>query len=138
MNTVAATIRARLGKLSDTELSCWLLVVVGSCFWVSATFRAEAFSAAVYGDLALRFSAEMWAALMVLPAAMILIGLRDPVKHWMVLAGALVHVMQFGAIGYSAVFTGGEPIIGAFAYLYFLPRFGRIALEAAIDTGDGR
>lgn len=138
VRTMAATIRATFFRLSDREASCWMLIAIASLFWVSATFKDDAFSAELYGDFALRFPAELWAALMGLPAAMILIGLKDPVKHWMVLAGAVVQVVQFGALGYSATFTGGEPIIGAFAYLYFGLKFGRMALEAASDTGTYR
>ena len=113
---------------------CWRLIVIGSLFWAMATFRDAAFSAAVYGELALLFPAEMWAALMMFPAAMVIIGLQDPVKKWMVAVGASIQVVQFCILGYSAIFTGGEPIIGVFCYIYFAPRFARMVWEAQVDT----
>jgi hypothetical protein len=135
MNAGAIAKALRLDYLTQPVLSadCWKLIYIGALFWGFATFRDTAFSEEVYGAFALRFPAEMWAALMMFPSAMVIIGLHDPVKRWMVAAGSTILTVQFCALGYSAVFTGGEPIIGVFCYVFFAPRFARMVWEAAID-----
>ena len=109
------------------------LFTVGALFWVQATIQEKAFSQALYGSFALMFPAESWAVAMMAPAAMVWIGLRHPVKRWMVAAGSLMQIVQFVALGYSALYTGGEPIIGIFCIVLFAPLYSRILGEALID-----
>lgn len=109
------------------------LFTVGALFWVQASLQDEAFSEAIYGSFALTFPAEAWAAAMMAPAAMVWIGLRHPVKRWMVAVGSLMQTIQFIALGYSALYTGGEPIIGIFCIVLFAPLYSRILGEALID-----
>jgi hypothetical protein len=111
----------------------WGLMLVGALFWAQASMTHEAFDAALYGEFALVFRAEAWAMAMMAPSAMILIGLRQPVKRWMVAIGAALQALQFSALGYSALWTGGEPIIGIFCLVLFLPLFVRMAVEARSD-----
>lgn len=107
------------------------LVTIGALFWVQASIRPEAFSVDLYGEFALRFQAEVWAALMMAPAAMCWVGLRHPVKRWMVAFGSIIQTAQFLALAYSAIATGGEPIIGYFCSVLFAPLYARMAVEAA-------
>jgi len=116
--------------LSHVQLG---LFVVGSLFWAQASMQDEAFSAELYGHFALIFPAEVWAMAMMAPAAMVWIGLRHPVKRWMVAVGAAIQVIQFSALGYSALYTGGEPIIGIFCTVLFAPLYTRILWEAVSD-----
>lgn len=110
------------------------LIFVGSIFWAMAWNREEAFSAEVYGTFALFFRAEFWALAMMCPAAMVWVGLRHPVKRWMVAAGSALQVLQFTALGYSAIYTGGEPIIGVFCNVLFAPLFAYVLVEALRDS----
>jgi len=109
------------------------LFTVGALFWIQATIQEKAFSEALYGSFALTFSAESWAIAMMAPAAMVWIGLRHPVKRWMVAVGSMMQIVQFVALGYSALYTGGEPIIGIFCIVLFAPLYSRILGEALID-----
>lgn len=125
----------RLDYLSQPVLSHMQLAlfVVGSLFWVQASMQDSAFSEAIYGEFALLFPAEVWAMAMMGPAAMVWIGLRRPVKRWMVAVGAAIQIVQFSALGYSALYTGGEPIIGIFCTVLFAPLYTRILWEAGSD-----
>lgn len=109
------------------------LFTVGALFWAQAVMQDKAFSANLYGRFALLFPAEMWAVAMMAPAAMVWIGLRHPVKRWMVAVGSAIQIVQFIALGYSAIYTGGEPIIGIFCVVLFAPLYSRILGEALID-----
>lgn len=125
----------KLDYLSQPSLEHdqWALIFVGSVFWWMASWQPSAFSADLYGHFALHFKAEAWAMAMMAPAAMVLIGLQDPVKRWMVAIGAGLQLIQFGALGYSAIFTGGEPIIGVFAWLFFARQQARMMWSAYRD-----
>lgn len=125
----------RIDPLSQPSLvhDQWALIFVGSIFWWMASWRPAAFSANLYGDFALMFQAEAWAMAMMAPAVLVLIGLRDPVKRWMVAVGAALQIIQFAALGYSAIFTGGEPIIGAFAWLVFVRQYAWMMWSALRD-----
>ena len=125
----------KLDYLSQPSLENdqWALIFVGALFWWMAAWRPEAFAADLYGHFALHFQAEAWAMAMMAPAALVLIGLQDPVKRWMVAAGAGLQIIQFGALGYSAIFTGGEPIIGVFCWVFFARQYVRMIWSALID-----
>jgi hypothetical protein len=97
------------------------LLVIGIAFWIMATTQAAPFDADTFGHFALEYPAEAWAMAMMGPAALVLIGLRDPVKRWMVAVGAGMQFINFCALGYSFIFTGGEPVMGLFALLFFAP-----------------
>lgn len=122
----------KLDYLSQPSLENdqWALIFVGSLFWWMASWRQEAFDAVLYGHFALHFQAEAWAMAMMAPAALVLIGLQNPVKRWMVAVGAACQIVQFGALGYSAIFTGGEPIIGVFCWVFFARQYVRLMWSA--------
>lgn len=108
------------------------LVVIGAFFWAMATTQAAPFDVKTYGQFALTFRAEAWAVAMMGPAALTWIGLRDPVKRWMVAIGAGLQMMNFCALGYSMLFTGGQPMMGIFALVFFAPLHAYI-LGAAVN-----
>lgn len=122
----------KLDYLSQPSLENdqWALIFVGALFWWMASWRPEAFDAGLYGSFALNFQAEAWAMAMMAPAAFVLIGLQDPVKRWMVAVGAACQIVQFSALGYSAIFTGGEPIIGVFCWVFFARQYVRLMWSA--------
>jgi hypothetical protein len=135
--TAGKAIDKALGRdyLSQDELinDQWALIFVGSLFWWLASWSPSAFDEAMYGRLALHFQAEAWAMAMMAPAAMVLIGLQNPVKRWMVAVGAALQIVQFVALGYSAIFTGGEPIIGVFCWVFFARKYIRLMWSALCD-----
>lgn len=108
------------------------LVAIGGMFWVMASLQAAPFDVSTYGEFALLFQAEAWALAMMGPAALTWIGLRDPVKRWMVAIGAGLQMVNFCALGYSMLFTGGQPMMGIFALVFFAPLHAYI-LGAAIN-----
>ena len=96
------------------------LFFIGVLFWIEARLGGEAFSAAIYGDLALRFSAEFWAMLMMCGAAITINGLVKPVHRKRIALGAIVQIINFGLLSASAAFYGGEFAIAVFASVIFL------------------
>ena len=94
----------------------------------------HAFNAEMYGAFAMSFHAEFWALAMMCPAAIIWVGLRNPIKRWMVAVGSALQLLQFIALGYSAIATGGQPIIGIFCNGFFAPLFAYMLVEALRDT----
>lgn len=135
MNAKAVRRVLKLDYLAQPSLENdqWALIFVGALFWWMASWRPEAFDEGMYGRFALMFPAEAWAMAMMAPSAMILIGLQDPVKRWMVAIGAGLQVIQFAALGTSAIFTGGEPIIGVFCLVFFVRQFARMLWSAISD-----
>ena len=118
----------------DQPFLRWLqlgIIAVGCMFWVEARAVSEAFSADIYGTFAVAFPAEMWAAIMAGASAMIWLGLVNPVRRWMVAVGAIVQTLQYAALGYSAIWTGGEAVIGIHCTALFVPIFALTAWRAA-------
>lgn len=110
------------------------LVVIGALFWVQALHSNDAFSADLYGDFALIFPAEFWAVSMAGPAAMIWVGLQNPIHRGMVAIGSFLQTLQFLALAYSAIATNGELVIGLFCSVIFAPLHLRICAEAIINA----
>ena len=106
------------------------IIFIGSLFWIEARLQGEAFSAAVFGEFALKFPAEMWAGVMMGASAFCWIGLRHPVKRWMVAFGAGLQTLQYLALGYSAIATGGEMVIGLHCTTFFAPIYMVMFWEA--------
>ena len=124
--------------LSQPVLSAMQMAIffTGSMFWVEATLSGQAFSARVFGDFALQFNAEVWAGWMMAGAAITWMGLRHPVKWWMIAVGAGLQTLQYLALGYSAIMTGGEMVIGLHCTVFFAPLYARIFWEAVTsDAG---
>lgn len=106
------------------------IILIGALFWIEARTQGDAFSAAVFGGFALQFPAEMWAGVMMGASAMCWIGLRHPVKRWMVAVGAGLQTLQYISLGYSAIATGGEMVIGLHCTTFFAPIYAVMFLEA--------
>ena len=106
------------------------IILIGSLFWIEARMQGDAFSAAVFGKFAVTFPAEMWAGVMMGASALCWIGLRHPVKRWMVAVGAALQTLQYLALGYSAIATGGEMVIGLHCTTFFAPIYMVMFWEA--------
>ena len=135
MRTLAATSR-HSHYLSQTVL-CQMqiaVVLIGALFWIEARMQGEAFSAAVFGQFATEFPAEVWAGVMMGASALCWIGLRHPVKRWMVAIGAGLQTVQYVALGYSAIATGGEMVIGLHCTVFFAPIYAVMFWEAIRDA----
>ncbi len=96
------------------------LFFIGALFWIEARLQGEAFSADIYGDFALLFPAEFWAAGMMGGAAITINGLIKPIHHRMVAVGSFLQFANFSALSYSSAFTGGEFVIAVFASVMFV------------------
>lgn len=110
--------------------------VIGCLFWVQATLQHDAFNVATFGEFALQFPAEFWAGLMMGGSLLTFIGLMHPPKKWAVVAGSLINAAQFTGLGYSAIVTGGEVVVGLYASLMFAPA-SLITLWAAVRYDPG-
>jgi hypothetical protein len=134
LSTLAALFRRR-GYLLQPVLQQLQLatILIGALFWIEARRQGEAFSAVVFGDFALMFPAEMWASVMMGASAMCWVGLRHPVKRWMVAVGAGLQSVQYLALGYSAISTGGEMVIGLHCTTLFAPIYVVMLMEALRD-----
>lgn len=132
MNTKALAYTRFRGCLGQPILSHMqiAIIAIGMLFWIEAVLSGEAFSAQVFGRFALMFKAEFWAGIMMAASAMCWIGLRHPVKRWMVAVGAALQCAQYLALGYSAIATGGEVVIGLHCTTFFAPIYFRMFWEA--------
>lgn len=110
------------------------MFIIGAVFWAMATTQAAPFDAETFGYFALEYPAEAWAMAMMGPAALTWVGLRNPVKHWMVAIGAGLQFLNFCALGYSFLLTGGQPVMGLFAIIFFAPLHAYIFGAAVNDT----
>lgn len=110
------------------------MFIIGAVFWVMATTQGAPFDAETFGYFALEYPAEAWAMAMMGPAALTWVGLRNPVKHWMVAIGAGLQFLNFCALGYSFLLTGGQPVMGLFAIIFFAPLHAYIFGAAVNDT----
>ena len=110
------------------------MFIIGAVFWAMASTQSAPFNADTFGHFALEYPAEAWAMAMMGPAALTWVGLRDPVKHWMVAIGAGLQFLNFCALGYSFLFTGGEPVMGLFAIIFFAPLHAYVFGAAVNDT----
>lgn len=106
------------------------IILIGSLFWIEARMQGEAFSASVFGKFAVTFPAEMWSGVMMGASALCWIGLRHPVKRWMVAVGAALQTLQYLALGYSAIATGGVMVIGLHCTTFFAPIYMVMLWEA--------
>lgn len=134
-------VRAVRKALGTDHLSQFILpwtqvsmFIIGAVFWAMATTQAAPFDAETFGYFALEYPAEAWAMAMMGPAAMVWVGLRNPVKHWMVAIGAGLQFLNFCALGYSFLWTGGQPVMGLFAIIFFAPLHAYIFGAAVNDT----
>lgn len=120
--------------LASPVLMAFLLssTLIGALFWVQAALQAEAFNVDTFGRFALRFPAEAWACSMMLGSLLAFAGLAHPTRQWLVLAGAVINAAQFSGLGYSAIWTGGEIVVGLYASLMFAPA-SLITLWAALQ-----
>jgi hypothetical protein len=135
MKSLAVALRQKL-YLSQPVLSHMqiAIVIIGALFWIEARLQGEAFDANVFGAFAVQFPAEMWAGVMMGASAMCWIGLRDPVRRWMVATGAALQAIQYLALGYSAISTGGEMVIGLHCTVFFAPIYAVMFWEAIRDA----
>lgn len=107
-----------------------VIILIGCAFWIMAQLQAEAFNVDTFGRFALMFPAEAWAGVMSSASLMVWLGLVQPQKRWMVAAGAAVQTVQYLALGFSAIMTGGEEVIGLHCTALFAPAFMLIFWKA--------
>lgn len=134
MNERALAIALNRQSWLDHDLIRYMQVVIiliGCAFWIMAQLRTEAFNVDTFGAFAVSFPAEFWAGWMASASLMVWTGLIQPQKRWMIAVGAVFQTAQYLALGYSAIMTGGEPVIGLHCTALFAPCFALIAWRAA-------
>lgn len=98
------------------------LLCIGMVNWIVSFYDAgSSFSPETWGTWACQYPAAMWAGFMMAGATLMIVGLLHPQVWWIVAIGAFVQIMQFGALGYSAAFTGGQHVIMIFEMFFFVP-----------------
>jgi hypothetical protein len=127
-SATAAAARARSADLIDRYAPLLIafnlaMLLIGSLFMADALTGSRGFNPDTWGQFAYSYPARMWAGIMICGSLMCVIGLVRPVQRWMVLVGAVVQFTQFAAIAYSAIFTGGEFVVGIYASILFMPLY---------------
>lgn len=135
-----AAILTQITDMLDRCRPCFLiadllLFIVGSMFWAFTIMGGDAMAPDTYGTFACQFDAELWAGALMAGTAMVMNGLIRPINNWMVAAGGAILCAKFGLLTYSAIFTGGEFVIGVFAGVFFLSWHVWLTLEALISNG---
>lgn len=136
--TRAEVIRAIRGSWLDQPClkgETAVLVAIGCFFWMAASLQVNAFQHEVFGHFALQFPAEMWAGMMILGGLCAYNGLSHPRHKRLLVLGSVILAANFLGLAYSAIMTGGEPVIGLHASMLFAPRYTRMAWEAWNDAG---
>ena len=112
-----------------------LLFGVGALFWVYAVMGGDVMKPEVYGEFATSYPAEMWAGGIMGGTALIICGLIRPICNWQVAVGGAICCLNYIALTYSAVFTGGEFVIGVFCGVFFLSWHVWLTLEGIFTYG---
>ncbi len=132
---ISGFLAGAMGKYRELFIiSQVVMFTIGFAFWVEASLSGQAFSESTWGSFCLNFRAEVWAGLMMGQSALMYNGLINPVKRKMVAVGAAIAVWHFCVVGYSATFTGGEFVVGIYAFLFFVP-WHALILAAAMHHG---
>ena len=139
MNQKALAIAlSRKGSWLDHDLIRYgqvVIILIGCAFWIMAQMKEEAFNPDTFGRFALMFPAEFWAGWMASASLMIWLGLMRPQQRWMIAVGAAVQTVQYLSLGFSAIMTGGEPVIGLHCTALFAPAFMLIFWKAVRNDG---
>ncbi len=107
-----------------------VMLGIGIMFLIEAKTTGEAFNEGTCGALCLSAKAEFWAILMIVHSLLVLKGLIRPRVWQNVAIGACISALHFSVIAYSAMFTGGQFVIGAWAMVFFVPVSLTIAASA--------
>ena len=110
-------------------------VMLGICatlfYWDAILGAGHGFRRETWGALAYSIPARWWGAYGIIAALVTFIGLCIPIRRWLIVAGAAMQCAQFFVLSWSAAFTGGEPAIGIYAYVIFLPAHIWLMIEGA-------
>jgi hypothetical protein len=97
------------------------LFAVGALFWIDARNGAQGFHENTWGWFAYQSPAEFWALMNLSAAFLTFIGLVEPRHRYSLIAGSVLHVVQFAGLSASILFTSGEAVVGLYAAMFFLP-----------------
>jgi hypothetical protein len=109
------------------------LFAVGALFWIDARNGAHGFQETTWGWFAYQFPAEVWALINLSAAFLTFIGLVEPRHRYSLIAGSVLHVVQFAGLSVSILFTDGEAVVGLYAALFFLPIHMWVLAEGVRD-----
>ena len=114
------------------QVSQIMLGICAMLFYWETFIGNTAFREQTWGALAYAIPARWWASYGIVAALVTFIGLCIPVRRWLIVIGAGMQCAQFLVLSWSAVFTGGEPVIGLYAYVIFLPAHIWLMIEGAL------
>ena len=109
------------------------LAFIGCLFWFEAQMQGEAFSAEIYGTLAVQYPAEYWAIAMMAGSAITFNGLMHPIQRGWIILGSFIHAFCFSMLAVSAIFYQGQFVIGVFSSVCFLTPHVWLAIEAYLS-----
>ena len=105
----------------------------GCAQWAIARLNGEGLRAETWGELATQFPLEFWALAMIGGSFLTLLGLIHPPNVRLTQIGVMVQVAHISLLGSSALMTGGDPVVGAFATVFVAWHF-IIALRVRHDS----
>lgn len=112
--------------------SQYSFLIFGVMLWVDSVMGYGSLSQSTWGSVAYYIPAKLWALVIMGASAISIIGLKKPVKTWMVGIGAFLQCVQFSVISYSVIYTGGDVAVGILASVFFLPLHMWLFYEAVI------
>lgn len=114
-----------------------VLFLIAGIFWIAYNFAPDAFNAHTWGDWAYQFPARMWASLLMLASFTTFWGLVRPPARRMIVLGIALHVLNYGSLGLSAIFSGGDFAVALYA-MFFMSMHALLgALIYRRGYGDG-
>lgn len=81
-------------------------------FWVDAVKSPETFSAAIWGAMAYRVPAEIWALALMASTVITILGLMHPRHRGMIAIGSFATATVQAMLEFSILESGGMDIIG--------------------------
>jgi len=105
----------------------------GCAQWAIARLSGDGLRPETWGALATQFPLEAWALAMIGGSLLTLLGLLHPPNVRFTQIGVMIQVGHISLLGSSALMTGGDPVVGAFALIFVSWHF-IIALRISHDT----
>lgn len=105
----------------------------GCAQWAIARLKGGGLRAETWGELATQFPLEGWALAMIGGSFLTLLGMIHPPNVRLTQIGVFIQVGHISLLGSSALMTGGDPVVGAFAIVFVAWHF-ILAFRISHDT----
>ena len=111
----------------------FLLILVGALQWMYARLIDAPLSTQTWGEMALLLPLEAWAIAMMGGSLLTFLGLLYPPSPRLIMIGCTVQIAHMSFLGVSAMKTGGDPVVGAFAFGLLVPLHLFLMAKARYD-----